>query len=807
MIQLFNDKMKVIKGIIGKIDDINARVNVISILNSNKTKTKEEMSVKFDELRKDVELLEDEYLVEEWYELLSRTEIHLKEKDYSNINIEIVKALKAYGQKSFEKSLKEVGIDYLRALESRDRLVLPSSMLSFLLSYIDTMNPNNALDLYISIVSPIIYSSIKKIMCTGYKHEYEYVKNFDKDISYYKEVSEVKGHKFDLVTCFAPLGIKRDTITLNGKKFRIEKNMRLVNESVNYLNKDGKVIALLTDHNLNETKPNGFFECIGLYPEAVICLEAGTFDPVTAVNTNIVVFSKSVHKKVFVAEITRIQKNNAQILNNFLENNSPKNARNGVWVDWENINTINKVIEASEIDIAFRRLPFKYINIESITNSIRKLKINDENISHENVVFIPSLGNKDVVYKENDITGRMDNYFELVLESKKVNSEYFARFLNTSLGKRVRSNISEGSFMPRINNNQILKCRIKLLPIELQEEIVDATNKLNNNKGQIERLKNELWQSVNSKKLKEIKKEMDQWEIDNGIELWIDTLPFPLASILWKYHSTSSNTKKVEHLFLFFESLSEFLCIILMSSYLASKEFYNKYKYKWLKNNNENRHWYKRASFGQWNMLYSKLSKVARELYNSNKRDYILNVLGNPSDEYLNIFNKELLSILNYTALLRNKWKGHGGATGPQEIKRRLEELEAYLEKTRLVLNDCFKQTHLIYPIDGRNYKGEYTNRVLYLNGTRTPFQEQNIIVNVLLDASELYLYHENECNPIQLHHWIKFEANASAFYFYTSTDSSKIRWVSYHYEKEPEIETEYFEKLLEPFQEKNEVE
>jgi len=58
---------------------------------------------------------------------------------------------------------------------------------------------------------------------------------------------------------------------------------------------------------------------------------------------------------------------------------------------------------------------------------------------------------------------------------------------------------------------------------------------------------------------------------------WIETLLFPLASILWVYNAEVKAKNKVEHLFHFFEALSIFTCEILLSTIAADDNLFNKY--------------------------------------------------------------------------------------------------------------------------------------------------------------------------------------------------------------------------------------
>jgi hypothetical protein len=215
----------------------------------------------------------------------------------------------------------------------------------------------------------------------------------------------------------------------------------------------------------------------------------------------------------------------------------------------------------------------------------------------------------------------------------------------------------------------------------------------------------------------------------------------------------------------------------------------------------DNKEWYKRASFGQWNMYLSKLTKVARRMLNTDEKQYIQSVLGNPPREFYKVFENRVHAILSSVSDLRNRWKGHTGIVSEEESISRLKTLEDHLIRLRTALGNAFENTELILPIDGKKTKGVFTNEVFSLMGSRTPFPEKNITVNELLDSAKLYLHFDDQDTSIELLPLLMFHIKSGAFYFYTSIESSKVRWISYHYEKESVIETEMLTNFLDPFE------
>ena len=126
---------------------------------------------------------------------------------------------------------------------------------------------------------------------------------------------------------------------------------------------------------------------------------------------------------------------------------------------------------------------------------------------------------------------------------------------------------------------------------------------------------------------------------EDKLEDWIETLPFPLSSILWHYHATKDNGKKIEHLFHFFEALSEFFSMIMLSALVKNQDFYAQECHKWINKDENFKDWYLKATFGHWNNLTSSLAKETRAYLNADKdtQDFCKQIYGNPDPAFLNM--------------------------------------------------------------------------------------------------------------------------------------------------------------------------
>lgn len=83
--------------------------------------------------------------------------------------------------------------------------------------------------------------------------------------------------------------------------------------------------------------------------------------------------------------------------------------------------------------------------------------------------------------------------------------------------------------------------------------------------------------------------------------------------------------------------------------------------------------------------------------------------------------------------------------------------------------------------------KGVYHIRVNKLIGTRFPYQEINIKTRTPMEEGNVYILHENYKPTIKLLPFILLKQEKIC-YFFNRIESEKARFISYHYDQEPEI-------------------
>lgn len=699
--------------------------------------------------------------------------------------------------------------ELLSKLTNTFSITAPTYIFKFIEELIKTESIKSIFDPWLNISSPLLYIQADSLNGTCINQtEFEIIKTLFKDKSQnfilgdsLNELSKTN-EKFDLILSFPPFGMR--TQSINGSKSPFDFATTLLLKCSDKIENDGKLIFLVSNSFLMDDKGKEALRKDGLFVEAVFAVPSGTFAPLTNISSNLILISKKIKVKTFVAEISKDEITNKTIIQNFKNQKEGKAVQLGCFVDFMEFKSMNALVSEKEIQELVKRIGYPPILLTDISISINALKVdNSEDVEHlANSIYLPKVGNSLVVASLSELKIKPKNYYQIQLDETIVNSIYVANYFNTPVGKKLRESLEVGAVIPQISKSQLSKCIFFLPDLTTQAELIEIDNKIQQFTFRLDELKRNLWKQPKS--YKSIAKELKSINQEEKLENWIDKLPFPISSILWRYYATKDNGKKIEHLFHFFEAFSEFLSMLMLSALVQDKDFYKKESHKWIGKDEKFQNWYLRATFGNWNNLTSNLSKAIRAyLADNDKKDYCKNIFGNPSEAFLSmITSKGIVNILSEVSNLRNKWKGHGGITSEKENNQRVLTLEQQLNEFRKYIADAFEDTRMLSPTTSSFEDGIFTFNAKELIGARTPFNEITIKSLIPLDRKKLYLSNSQQTKPLELLPFIKFIEASDAIYFYTSTsiESKDVRWVSYHFDKEAEIKQPADSELFKAF-------
>lgn len=220
---------------------------------------------------------------------------------------------------------------------------------------------------------------------------------------------------------------------------------------------------------------------------------------------------------------------------------------------------------------------------------------------------------------------------------------------------------------------------------------------------------------------------------------WAETLPFPLASILWHYDGEPEPRAKIDYLLKFFEALAQLAATTQLSACKSDIAFFDTRKAAWFGGSAEGLKPVdlRRASFGAWVELSGRLAGTGRELLASDSSRYLrLFAASDPGLPEV-LASQGLNKILLQARDRRNAWSSHGGMPGLQVQRERLHELAQLLSRTQRLLGWSFETWTLLRPVV-----------MTYANPA---FRKKHVQLTQPLDAARLHLLNDGSPRALDL--------------------------------------------------------
>ena len=410
---------------------------------------------------------------------------------------------------------------------------------------------------------------------------------------------------------------------------------------------------------------------------------------------------------------------------------------------------------------------------------------------HPNSVYLPLVGNSPAVTSKSEFRIKSQNYVQLVLRVELALAGYLAGLLNTEIGGKIREQLSTAGHIAKISKVNLQEGVIYLPPVEKQLDVTQVNRIISEYLDQLDGYKKSIWDKP--WEVHKVRKALEVYNRRKSFEDWLNTLPFPLASILWRYQADLDVRSKNEHLLHFFEATAQFTVGIMLSAYRSDLDFYNEHKTNWIEIDSRSTQAYRRSTFGSWVYLGKRLAKFTRRMLSGKSRERCIGLFRVHKPNLLDaIAGKSIFKSLDETNRNRNDWIGHGGIASRREQARRLEILEQELSKLRQAIGDCFRDILILRPQQCEYKDGMYNYVVESLMGTKTIFQEVNIQTTIPMDSGKLYLFDTSMNVPLELLPLFRMfsspDTEKNACYFYNRVEKDSVRWVSYHFEQESEV-------------------
>jgi len=203
------------------------------------------------------------------------------------------------------------------------------------------------------------------------------------------------------------------------------------------------------------------FSELGLGIQAALALPSGTFAPYTNIPAYLVIVRRKPFKRMFVAQLSANTNTNLQIIGNLRQETEGCSLELGRFVNPESFRSIEYLRAEETFALAEKRFGSPSVRLTELATAINLGRSDDKFAFHplENAIYVPLIGNSNVVESLNDLTLKPQNYAQVVIDSALSNAQFVARFLNSEFGKQLRDNIKTG-MIPKLNKQTLKELRM-----------------------------------------------------------------------------------------------------------------------------------------------------------------------------------------------------------------------------------------------------------------------------------------------------------------------------------------------------------
>lgn len=534
----------------------------------------------------------------------------------------------------------------------------------------------------------------------------------------------------------------------------------------------------------------------GLHLSGLLQIPPGTFAPTTPMGFELALIERTQHDDLFVAALPEASDAQDELIGRLrdrTEGPEPSQGRLVTEKAFFGLGALEAVERARRLSErrGLNAVPCSQV-IAEINRPRRRGRDFQRFEDHPDAVYLPEMARIDATTDQDTLPERLQSYLQLVVRRDYVHPAYLAGLLNTPLGHAIREAASSGSTMPRITRDRLLETTLYLPPLRDQERAVEVIDSIRLMRVELDELEGQLWDRP--RRVSDIAERVSRVNHEDRFQDWVESLPFPLASILRTYHAVDRGPKdKYERLLHFFEALAAFVATVHLSAFRADSTLWLSFRERAASLFEEHNFSWTHPSFGMWRAVIDSAAPIARELLNGGEepktRVMTLYETADPKPvEFL--VARPLLTLLQKTNLYRNRWAGHGGAVSEAEATDRHREIAEDLNTFRSLCGAVFQQYQTIEPREPTILPGPvFRCPARLVTGSNPQFEHTSIKLLSPPVTGGLYLHNPGHTRALELLSLVQIrQAPQPVCYFYNRLDSSGAHLVSYHFGEQSDV-------------------
>ena len=612
--------------------------------------------------------------------------------------------------------------------------------------------------------------------------------------------------QFDLIVCSPPLGttaVKRRFAGVS-RAVRDSHGHLLMLRSCSALSANGMGVFVVSPRFLSNRRRDSVRQMLPDFGLSLAAYVSVPPQPRTYRHrVGLAFVRKGESRRVFSGMLSEDDKRNQATLKNLIKRADSGSIATGRLVAGSDFVSPEKLASKEQVDRLATTLGLEPQRLDDIAQEIKPVGQGSPSGFEErsNVIYLPLIPSERAVTEFGQLKVKARDWVQVVLNEDIADPRYVARFLNSAAGRMVREAgvVALGAYR-RLPPRGVKDLVLFLPDKAAQLRMIETDSKAASLISEVRELRERLWERPLAEA--RVRDRLISVNRDDSFPAWLDTLPFPLASILWAYHAAAGNNKEqYEHLDHFFEALSAFLATLALSAFWTEKSIFER-EWPSVRNTLQNRSLSIRmATMGTWITIAERLFKRSRQMLGSKKAKECsdcLRAFCTADRSVLDaLLSKDLISAVKKANASRNAWRGHGGIVSARQAYQLRVTLFKFLLEVRERFGTVWTRYQLVRAgIMKKLPDGTYETQVEEVMGRSYPFRSRSVSLEEPLTYGQLYLLGEAEPRALLILPFITLEPSPdeahNACYFFNRARGDEIRLVSYHFESQPALEGEF---------------
>jgi len=515
----------------------------------------------------------------------------------------------------------------------------------------------------------------------------------------------------------------------------------------------------------------------------------------TGIEAYVLIIERGDQGDLFVGQYTVDRSHQRVLVENFAARKEGRRLAQGRLCPWGTFRGYRSIEANERIPRLVTRFGFDAIPMNKLViKATARRRVDSESLEPKpNSVYLPLLGHGKATTNQESLSDKIKNYVQLELDPNLADARFVATLFNRELGQAILDTIRTETVIGTVHMSDLMSATFYLPPLKVQTKVLQTLDQIANIRGELDELEAAFWSDT--RKIDQLARQVEIVNHEDSFEDWIETLPFPLATILWRYRAASGSAReKYETLLHFFEALAEFIATVHLSAFLSNTELWSQHR-QHLHDALAAQHLsLERGTFGAWKCVTEYLGARLREMTDKTP-DVPAALYRTHNGQTLSMLaSSKLLNILQQADSARNDWLGHVGAISEKQAEAIHSDLFSLVQQCRGVLGRLWLDYELIQPENSRFHDGIFHYVVRRLQGTRSsPFElvERESVEG--MDDRSLYLLDPNGDRGLLLLPFVRVmpspRTEANACYFFSRLEGNdKCRYVSYHFAQDPEV-------------------